>query len=305
VRYDELPGPSSNSPPDAFRLATRPIHEVLAGWSDEYGDRVLWRFVGRSRLFPNESALLGQILETEHDRYYKIEPVPEMRPMVRQSVFISNGAEWGSKRSAHPSESKWLDPWMTAVLPAARQMFEERLARVRDSELELVAMSRRLSFDVFCLGIFGRVLGNEAYRAFVSMYDDASLRMKLAVVAQPVTLNPLAHVLRDAWFTRLEALVHGRSEAPESSLLAWLARHGTTLDEPLLADEVTTILFAGVGPVAVTMASLLYELGRRRELLSRLREPASHAQSLPLSSPSAQSRTASSRRCGCGRPFRF
>jgi cytochrome P450 len=291
VRYDQLPGPSSYSVPDAFRLATRPVHEVLEGWSDKYGDRVHTRFVGRTRLFLNEPPLLGQILEAEHERFYKIEPVPEMRPMVRQSVFISNGAEWGPKRRAHPFESSWLDPWMATVLPGARGLFEERLGRVTGSRIEMVAMTRRLSFDVFCLGVFGRVLGAEMYHAFNSMYDDASLRMKLAVVAQPLTVNPLAPVLRDAWFTRLEALVHGRSEAPEPSLLAWLARHGTTLDESLLVDEVSTILFAGVGPVAVTMASLLYELGRRPEVLGGLREQASRATSIEDLSAGAIAKT--------------
>jgi len=293
MRYDQLPGPSSNSPAAAFRLARRPIHEVLAAWSDEYGDRVYTRFVGRTRIFLNEPALLGQILETEHDRYYKIEPVAEMRPMVRQSVFISNGAEWEPKRRAHPFESAWFEPWMTAVLPSARRLFEERLALFSDSRFEMVAMTRRLAFDVFCLGLFGRLLDEGLYRAFTSMYDDASLRMKLALVAQPITVNRLAPIRRDAWFTRIAALVHGRSQTPEPSLLAWLARNGTTLDESLLIDEVSTILFAGVGPVAVTMASLLYELGRRPEVLSDLREPASHAVSLQELSVGAIANTVS------------
>lgn len=293
MRYDELPGPSRNSLPAIIRLAKDPLHEVLAAWSDEYGDRVYTEFLGRKRVFLNEPALLGQILETEHDRYFKIGPVAEMRPVVRQSVFIANGAEWESKRYAHPFESEWLESWMTAVLPSVRQLLEERLALLSDSRFEVVAMTRRLSFDVFCLAVFGRLLDGGLCQALYSMYDDASLRMKLAVVAEPVTVNPLAPVRRDAWFTRIAALVHGRYQAAEPSLLAWLARYGTTLDESLLVDEVSTIMFAGVGPVAVMMASLLYELGRRPEVLSELREPASHAASLPELSVGAIANTVS------------
>ncbi|MDP2317649.1 MAG: cytochrome P450 [Pseudomonadota bacterium] len=272
MRYDQLPTPTESALHTLVSFATDPIHEVLADWAERYGDRVVFTVLGRTRLFLNEPALVGQVLDTDADRYYKHSPVEEMRPHVRQSVFIANGAEWKPKRHAHPFESPWMEPWFQAVLPEVQRMMRERLLPLAGPELDLTSITRRLSFDVFCWAVFGKCLDDRLYRAFKSLYDDAALRMQLGIVASPVTLDPFAASQREAWWEAVTALVEDRANAPEPSLLAYLARRGTTLEASLLVDEVSTILFAGVGPVGVTMASLLYELGRRPEVLAGLRD---------------------------------
>ncbi|XXX71969.1 cytochrome P450 [Sorangium sp. So ce134] len=250
-------------------LARRQPHEVFLDWSLKYGDTVAFRILGRPRLLLNDPAMVGEVLDTHHDAFYKDSPVDELRPIVRRSVFIANGEEWSFKRPRHPFSSAWLDRWMAEVLPQVRDLMVGRIAGW-NGRVEIVEALRRLAFDCFSIAVLGELLDDEHYNAHNALYDDAALRLQLGAVFKPITLNPLAPLNRHIWWSGIADRVKAPRDPDARDLLSRIKVWGTGLSEEQLVDEIGTIFLAGAGPVAVAMTVILYELAGHRKQAEEL-----------------------------------
>jgi cytochrome P450 len=259
MRYEDVPGPHAGILGNLTDIAGHQVHEVLAGWAAEYGDLVAFRVLDTPWLLINDPAMVGEVLETRHDAFFKHAPVKELRPIVRQSVFIANGEEWASKRPRHPFSSSWMEGWMRDILPVVRDLIVGRLAGW-NGRVEIVEALRRLAFDCFSIGVLGEILDDAIYDAHNALYDDASTRLTTGGIFEPFSLDPLAPLDRHAWWDFIASRVSAPRDPAARDLLSRIRASGTELPEPLLIDEIGTIFLAGAGPVAVAMTAVLHEL---------------------------------------------
>ena len=90
---------------------------ILRRYAREYGGVTRIWLGGRPALVLNDPKLIGEVLDSRADDFYKDSPRTALLPVITDNgLFIANGADWSAKREAHPFRMDGLREWLAAKL---------------------------------------------------------------------------------------------------------------------------------------------------------------------------------------------
>ena len=123
-----------------FQLELSRMHQVLAGWSDEFGPMFTFRLGRRPVVVVADPELIQEILKQRPHRYRRLSKVEEVfREMGVHGVFSAEGDDWKRQRklAAQALDSAHL----RAFFPILRRV-TERLRRRWERAADAVAPSK-------------------------------------------------------------------------------------------------------------------------------------------------------------------
>lgn len=277
-RPGNLPGPDpSVLTGNALSLMGEKPWEVCAEWGRTYGPVTLIWIFDSPALVLNGPVEIGEVLETRRDQFYKASPTEALRPIVTDACpFILNGADWQYKRANHPFSMPDLSAWMdTQVAPMRTALvagLDAILARSEEGPVQLLPEMLRLAFDTFSVAVWGRTLGDEAYRWFNTLGDEGNFRMK-SPVELPI-LSPSFHLQRPQWFdlyARLTEEAQAGKDSGRTDLVSVLVRRGSPLPAAQFQAALANIFYGGAYSVTSAVATTLYLMSKYPEEAARLR----------------------------------
>lgn len=171
-------------------------------------------------LLINSAQLFEQILDTRRDDFYKDAPRPQLLPFIGDtSCFIQNGKKWQETHAQNPMSQAAFPAWLARQVALVRQVTRRRIATFAQQpdatpDDSMRALMERLTFDVFCELLVGTSLSDKLYHSFVTVCDEATSRLKAAILL-PI-LNPMFYVARSRWFNAFDELLRERDVPPNT-----------------------------------------------------------------------------------------
>lgn len=98
-------------------------HIKLYEYNREYGDIMRFWLFNQANILINDPTLIEQVLVSDRDLYYKNAPRKAAKPVMGDSLFLSNDKDWEFKRNNHPFSVAQLDKYFEQILP----IIEKRL----------------------------------------------------------------------------------------------------------------------------------------------------------------------------------
>jgi cytochrome P450 len=250
--------------------------EVCNRYAREYGGVTLVWMGGRPALVLNDPKLIGEVLDSRADDFYKDAPRTALSPVLTDNgPFIANGADGSAQREAHPFCMDGLREWMASQVEPMREMLREGIRLLKDlpEPVDVGQTVQHLGFDAFSVAVWGHVLGADVYEWFLTLAKTGDRRMKLDGTAPLLPpLNPWFYAARRKWFALFSSLIE-RAKAPDqprSDLLAeWLRRGKASSDA--FRDAMANIFFGGVFSTFSAVTTSLYLLAHNPAVDQRLR----------------------------------
>lgn len=265
--FHDLPGPTPIPIfGNALQLAGRDLHTQLEAWRAEHGDLYRFYLFAQPSLVTAKPAQVREVLVDRAEEWIKGLPRAATAPVGRSSVFRSPGGEdWKQKRAAHPFEAPWIERWYDGIYPVLRARIEARLAEIAaGTRLDLYQEILRASFDCFSLGVFGELLGDDAFVEHETLLREVGRRG-----AVPISWDPVFWIRRKRWFDRLEKRM-ARGDLGGTDMVSALARHGGDVRSDHARDELSNVFAAGMKNAAIAASALFYFLGRAPDVRQRL-----------------------------------
>lgn len=256
--------------------------EVCACYAHTYGPLTLIWLLGKPVLVLNDPTLIGQVLDTEWENFYKDVPHSALLPILGSACpFLANPPSWEVKRANHPFSRPdlplWLDSQVGPLRAALSTGLERLVARSTSGPLDLLEAIQRLSFDAFAVAVWGRQLPDEIYKLFLALARVGDRRIKSQLSYLPPPLSPLFWLSRGRWHRHFIALLEEARQNPlpgSPALVHVLLAKGTPLSGDALRDVLANIFFGGVFSVASCLTTTLYLLAHHSEVEQRLRREA-------------------------------
>jgi cytochrome P450 len=275
-----IPGPAPTFPfGTALDFRGRQPWEVCADYGKAYGGVTLVWMFGKPALVLNDPELIGQVLETRDDQFYKNSPANALRPVITDACpFICNGEDWAFKRANHPLQLDNLDAWLASQVPPLRQALIHGIDQLTKASasgpIDLLENIQRLSFDVFAVAVWGRTLGDDAYRWFLTLGRMGDRRIKLDLVVPLLPpLNPCFWLHRRYWYNLFDQLVADAKQNPNpdrTDLLSVWLRRDSKLSATGLKDSLANVFYGGVFSVTSAITTTLYLLAQHPAEAERL-----------------------------------
>ncbi|HEY7308991.1 MAG TPA: cytochrome P450 [Gemmataceae bacterium] len=278
-----IPGPVPSFPfGNALDFLGKLAWEVCAGYASTYGPVTLIWLLGKPVVVLNDPTLIGQVLDTERENFYKDVPHDALLPILGSACpFLANDPEWATKRANHPFSSPDLPAWLESQIDPLREALTAGLDRLvtasASSPVDLLEAVQRLSFDTFAVAVWGRQLPDEIYRLFLSLARVGDRRIKTQISWLPPPLSPCFWLVRGRWHERFNVLLdEARRNVSQNSpaLVHFLLRQGTPLSGDALRDVLANIFFGGVFSVASALTTALYLLTKYPDVEQRLQTEA-------------------------------
>ena len=268
-----IPGPPPTFPFGnalAFMGNKKRPWEVCADWGREYGGMTLVWLLGQPAIVLNDPQLIGEVLETNWQAFYKDAPHDALAPVIApDNVFIANGDNWRFLRDNSPMCADWFDGWLRSQVPVIRDIVRRRIRTLAASgqTVDLVDELRRLSYDVLSLTTWGREFGDRNYQNFLRLATVGSRRMNgPPPLSKLPPLLPSFYSARTEWYGDFSrALAEARRDVrPDATdLLRETLRRGTPLNDRQLAWGLAApVHFGGVFSLASALATTLYLLNQ-------------------------------------------
>ncbi|HYO59321.1 cytochrome P450 [Archangium sp.] len=267
-----MPGPTPRLPDGNLReYLRREPHEFYFAHAEQYGPVSVHWLLDKPYVLLNDPELVGRVLTTERERFYKDAPRGEAGAVLRSSVFISNDRDWETKRTAHPFSRQDLEACLDRLMPTLRGTAREGAeALARGTQpFELYAPLVDMSFAMFSQALLGQAPSPERRGRYEVLMREIDRRMH----GVPLSVSPRFWLDRFLWFQELEAQLRQRRASPDPAapdILSLMVRQGSSLGEEWIRDEASTVFIAGAHPVATAVCSTLYQLSRHPEMREQL-----------------------------------
>ena len=250
------------------------------------------RLPGRTMYIANELPLVDRILRGGTAFPKHSELVRNLDPLIGNSVFSANGADWESQRAmvnpafAHTA----LGRSMPLMVAAADDLVARIEAAAREGRpVDIDPMMTHVAADIIFRTLFSQTLDAErsniihsAFGRFQRLAHSASMLRLYGLPAgwfEKRSKGP-ARAIHDVFRPIVEARYagfHGRGEAGTRDILQSLikAKHpetGAHFTCEEVMEQVSTIFLAGHETSASTMTWALYMLGECGHIQTRVRE---------------------------------
>lgn len=278
--FADVPGPPPSFPfGNAFRfLRGGWPWEVSCECAETYGPVTLVWFAGQPALLLNDPDLIGQVLESDWQNYYKDAPCKALRPVITAgSLFITNpGNGWRAARDSNPlsqiETTGWLQQQVEPVSRVLLDRLQQWLARPHSRPVDLYDEMQRLAFSGFSQAFWGQQFPEDRFEWFQTLARTGDRRMQSVLPLLP-PWNPWFLRARHRWYTTFTDCVQRARTQPDPAavdLLNVTLRAGTSLSDTALAEALATNFFGGVFSVSSTINTALYLLARHPEEAERL-----------------------------------
>ncbi|HBI44322.1 MAG TPA: cytochrome P450 [Planctomycetales bacterium] len=275
---DGFPGPAPSFPfGNGLDFVGKLPWEVCARYAREYGGVTRIWLGGRPALVLNDPKLIGEVLDTRADDFYKNSPRTALLPVITDNCpFIANGADWKAKRESHPFRMDGLREWLASQVEPMRAMLREgvRLLKNVPGPVDVTQTVQQLGFDAFSVAVWGCVLGADVYEWFLTLGKTGDLRMKLDLMAPLFPpINPWFYSARRKWFALFSSLMDqakAPDQPPRSDLLSVLLQRGRPSSDAF-RDAMANIFFGGAFSAFSAVTSSLYSLAHNPAVEQRLR----------------------------------
>ncbi len=276
--FDGFPGPAPSFPfGNGLDFAGKMPWEVCTRYAREYGGVTRIWLGGRPALVLNDPKLIGEVLDTRSDDFYKDSPHTALLPVSTENCpFIANGADWSAKREGHPFRMDGLNEWLASQVEPMRAMLREgvRLLKNLPGPVDLPQTIQHLGFDAFSVAVWGHVLGADVYDWFLTLGTTGDRRMKLNLMAPlPPPLSPWFWTARRKWFALFTSLIEkakAPDQPPRSDLLSVLLHRGRPSSDAF-RDAMANIFFGGVFSAFSAVTTSFYLLAHHPDVEKRLR----------------------------------
>ena len=262
------------------------------------------RLPSRTMYIANELSLVDQILRGGTAFPKHSELVRNLNPLIGNSVFSANGADWESQRAmvnpafAHTA----LGRSMPLMVAAADDLLARIAAAAQPGKtIDIDPMMTHVAADIIFRTLFSETLDearsniiHTAFGKFQRLAHSASMLRLYGIAAgwfEKRSRGP-ARAIHDVFRPIVEARYegfHARGEAAKRDILQSLieAKHpetGAPFTCEQVMEQVSTIFLAGHETSASTMTWALYMLAECTQIQDRVRaEVASVAEDRPLS----------------------
>ncbi len=265
-----LPGPVPTFPlgDAADFMGGRWPWEVCADYAKTYGGLTLTWLFGRPALVLNDPELIGEVLDTRWEDFYKKDPVAALRPVITEkSLFITNlGDGWAEARRDNPltqaKPSGWIDQQVGPLRQEVSACIQSRIEKSQREPLDLYTDTQRLMFDAFSRAFWGETFGDDHFDWFHTLAREGTRRMGRPFQFLPA-ISPFFLSAREKWYASFTARVRAARADPKPAatdlLHATVARCPQMPDEAL-AESLATNFFGGVFSCASTVNTALYLL---------------------------------------------
>ncbi len=275
---DGFPGPAPSFPfGNGLDFMGKLPWDVCSRYGREYGGVTLIWLAGRPALVLNDPKLIGEVLDTRADDFYKDSPRAALLPVITDNCpFIANGADWAAKREAHPFRMGGLREWMASQVTPMREMLREgmRLLKELPEPVDIGQTVQHLGFDALSVAVWGLVLGSDVYEWFLTLSKAGDRRMKLDLMAPLLPpINPWFYLTRRKWVALFISLIEqakGPNQPPRSDLLSVLLHRGKP-SSVAFRDAMANIFFGGAFTISSAVSTCLYLLIHNPAVEQRLR----------------------------------
>ena len=272
AKFAGIPGPEPGMPlGNAGEFLKRWPWEVCADWGRKYGGMALVWLAGTPAIVLNDPDLIGRVLDTESDNYYKKDPHDAVAPVIMPNdLFISNGEQWKELRATSPMNRDYATAWLDAQIPSLRAFAASAVdGWIGQSVPDIIEPLRRLIYDLIAVAVWGEPLGDASFNHFMKMARAGNFRMLEPPLLQRIPpLDPFFYLDRERWYSDFLARVH-RPNPPGS--LVEIAKRSGPWELPALAQALSAgVFFGGVFSVAAGVAHTLRFLKREPQPLSDL-----------------------------------
>lgn len=192
----------------------------------------------------NQPELVDLVLRERPDDFPKSNRVSEgLRPLLGQSVFVTNGATWKrQRRIIDPAfEGGRLRDSLAAMVAAGEGAVERLDALAEGMPVEIEAQTSHLAADVIFRTLFSIPIENEAARQVFAAF-------KAHQRSQPV-LNPAAFIALPRWFPRWHRRSTRRTARVIRALITQLtAARRTEIAAGVAPDDLATKIMTTADP---------------------------------------------------------
>jgi cytochrome P450 len=247
--------------------------EVCADYARRYGGITLVWMLNKPAVVLNDPDLIGEVLDTRAEDFYKDAPVAALKPVITpDSLFITNlGRGWEEARRDNPFSTVPYDEWLTRQVDPLRSVVSEVLktwvTRSAERAIDLYWDTQRLMFDAFARAFWGRTFPPDRFDWFRTLARTGTRRMALPYPVLP-PLSPFFYAARANWYESFEKFVAEARKNPDPAapdLLNCALSRGTPLSDAALAEALATNFFGGVFSCSSTVNTALYLLAKHPE----------------------------------------
>jgi cytochrome P450 len=264
--FEGVPGPEPSLPlGNAGDFLGKWPWEVCAGYGRTYGGMCVAWLGGTPAVVLNDPDLIGAVLDSDADAYYKDAPHDAVAPVIGEDdLFIANGEKWAAQRRTSPLVRPFVKDWLAAQLPNLRLAILDWVDQNTGETIDdLIEPLRRVVYEALSVAIWGRKLGDENYNEFLKMARVGSGRLtELPVLTKLPPLDPVFYLDRKRWTETFRDLVTTARNNPNdghpNTLLRLTLQAGPQMTDDELAHALSApVYFGGVFSAASGIAHTL------------------------------------------------
>ena len=278
-QLEKIPGPEPSFPlGNISDFSGQPAWEVCASYAKRFGGVTKIWLAGTPALVLNDPKIIGDVLGSQDDRYYKDAPHDALAPIITaENMFIANGATWQYGRNHSPFSYPVFAGWLDKIFPILQQFVRRRIGQTTGEIPDLIAWVRRLCYDAFSLAIWGELLGDNSYSQFMELAIAGNHRMlELPVLQKIPPLSPEFYLRRSHWYEDFETRVAKAKSNPDPSanhLLGLTLEAGSMLTTQQLANQFSApVYFGGVFSMASSIVYTLWCLNNAQGYCAALKQ---------------------------------
>lgn len=277
-QFEGIPGPVPTYPLGTLGdFRGKKPWEVCAAYGKEYGGMTLIWMGGQPTLVLNDPDLIGEVLITKVDDYYKDYPIKALKPVLKDTLFNLNPPKWTGLRKpkSHPLLIEGYDEWLASQFPVVKKVVDSHLASIlaEGNEIELIDQMQRFFFDIHNTVVCGSDFEDGGFENFYAISVMATDRMKVPQSLLTPPLKPSFHKAMRLHYGAYEKAVQKAKQNPDpnaNDLLHVFLRQGTEIPDAQIVDFLSEFHAGGNISAAAGVVNTLHLLNRHPEIASQL-----------------------------------
>lgn len=277
-QFAGIPGPVPSYPFGTLReFSGKNPWEVCVGYGKTYGGITLVWMGGQPTLVLNDPKLIGEVLITKTNDYYKDYPIKALRPVLKNTLFNLNPPELTDLRKPHnhPLLIEGYDEWLRSRFPIVKSVVEKHLSLMQASSSDVLLIDRmqRVFFDVFNRITCGPDFVDGGFDNFYAISVMATTRMKVPQSLLIPPIKPSFHRAMKLHYGAYEAAVTKARQKPDpdaDDLLHIFLRQGTKIPDLQLVDFLSEFHAGGNISAAAGVVNTLHLLNTNSKIADRL-----------------------------------
>ena len=277
-QFEGIPGPVPCYPLGTlWEFRRNNPWEVCADYGKTYGGMTLIWMGGRPTLVLNDPQLIGEVLITKVDDYYKDYPIKALKPVLKNTLFNLNPPQWTGLRKphSHPLLIEEYDQWLRSQFPVVKKVIDKHLTSMLadNNELQLIDRMQRLFFDIFNTVVCGPGFEDGGFENFYAISVMATNRMKVPQSLLIPPIRPSFHKAMRLHYGAYEKAVMKARQKPDSNandLLHVFLRQGTKIPDAQIVDFLSEFHAGGNISAAAGVVNTLHLLDGNPKIASEL-----------------------------------